>query len=234
MSEPTVSLFGDDFACLAMDPPWLERGGGQCKRVADRHYPLMPVDQILKVILAAPEWRPAESAHLWMWVTDNFLEDGLWLIRALGFRYIRTFPWVKLRREIRGDARLTDLCELASAGLQIGLGQYARGAHELLLLAVRGEAMVPPPDRRPPSVIFAPRTEHSRKPLAAYQLIERVSPGPRVEFFARSPREGWTVAGNQSTGETRFCTACGTRMVRLEVQEGEVWGCHRCGEQVDT
>ena len=81
--------------------------------------------------------------------------------------------------------------------LQIGLGQYMRHAHELLLLGARGEAMVPEPPDRLPSVIFAPRTKHSAKPKQAYRLIEACSPGPRIEFFAREPRKGWRVWGNE-------------------------------------
>ena len=195
--QPT--LFGEPYACLAMDPPWEERGGGQCKRGADRHYPLLPVKNIARVILDSGSWRPAPSSHLWVWTTDNFLENALWLIGQLGHRYVRTFVWVKLRdcymaHKEGGGSSL----ELAACALQIGLGQYARGAHELLLLAVHGDAMVPAPAKRHPSVFFAPRTEHSRKPDEAFRVIEDTSPGPRVEFFARPPtRPGWTSWGNE-------------------------------------
>ncbi len=189
------TLFGVPYACIAMDPPWLERGGGQCKRGADRHYPLMPVKEILRVILASSSWRPAQDSHLWMWVTDNFLPDGLWLIDQLGFRYVRTFPWVKVK-----DEPADDDAELKSDDeglLQVGLGQYARGAHELLLLSTRGSLPVPPPAERPRSVILARRGRHSEKPERAFRVMERVSPGPRVEFFARARRPGWDAMGNE-------------------------------------
>lgn len=94
--------------------------------------------------------------------------------------------------------------------LQIGLGQYLRGAHELCLLGVRGDAMVPAPADRLPSVVFAPRGLHSAKPPVAYAVIERVSPGPRAEMFARTPRPGWAVWGNESGADELWAEAAGT------------------------
>lgn len=172
---------GPAYATLLMDPPWLERGAGQCKRGADRHYPLMPVDQILRTILDSGSWRPAADSHLWCWVTDNYLPDGLWLMAQLGFTYKRTWQWVKMR----------------AGQLQIGLGQYARGSHETLLFGTRGHLPVPPPEQRHSSVILAERTRHSAKPDASYAVIETVSPAPRIEFFCRTRRPGWDAWGNE-------------------------------------
>lgn len=176
------------YRCMAMDPPWEERGGGRIKRGADRHYQLVPTRQLPRVIMESGVWRPAQSAHLWMWVTKNFLPDGLWLMGQLGFRYVTDFVWVK----VKGGA-----VDLRDDDLQIGLGQYGRGAHELLLFGARGDAMVPAPKDRPVDVILAERTQHSAKPERAYQLIEGISPGPRLEMFARRPRAGWDVHGNE-------------------------------------
>lgn len=176
------------FKCIVMDPPWLERGGGKCKRGADRHYPLMATSDIAKTVLHSPVWMPADSCHLWMWVTDNFLLDGLGLIERFGFRYVRQFYWIKTLSEDPVD----------ESELQQGLGQYARGSSETCLFAVRGEAMVPPPANRPKNVIFAPRGRHSEKPDKAFTYwFEKISQGPRLEMFSRSPRFGWTVWGNQ-------------------------------------
>ena len=78
-----------------------------------------------------------------------------------------------------------------------------RGQHELLLIAIRGDIPCPLPANRPPSVIGAPRREHSRKPDEAYELIERMYPElPKIELFARGQREGWDVRGNQATAVT--------------------------------
>jgi len=167
------------YKTLLMDPPWLERGGGQIKRGADRHYPLMDVRSILRAVLASGYWRPdPEGAVLWCWTTNTFLPDALWLVDALGFRYITNAVWVKEGRP--------------------GLGQWLRGQHELLLLAHAGQRPVTArTDRRDlPSVISAPRGRHSAKPEESYRLIEERTTGPRVEFFCRTPRPGWDAWGN--------------------------------------
>lgn len=200
-------LFGPTFRCISADPPWEERGGGKCKRGADRHYPLMSVPEIYDTMTGSPLWRPAPSAHLWMWVTDNFLQDGLALMDALGFRFIRTMVWVKAKHPRRADpvrkrwGRRRGLVVFPKVKLQVGLGQYLRGSHELCLLGVRGDAMVPAPADRALSVLIAPRGRHSAKPDEAFERFERVSPGPRVEFFARVPRPGWDAFGNDPSLE---------------------------------
>lgn len=174
------------FACNVLDPPWNEQGGGG--RGAQNHYSILETSEIAKVILRCPLWRPAPSAHLWCWVTTNYLMDGLALVDRLGFRYVRDFTWVKTDAEEPED----------ESELQLGVGQYARGSHETCLFAVRGNAMVPAPADRPKDVIFAPRLEHSRKPDKAFtEWFERVSPGPRLEMFARAERPGWVAFGNE-------------------------------------
>lgn len=170
------------YACITLDPPWAEYGGGG--RGAQRHYALLETSEIARVILRSPAWRPAPDAHLWVWATSNFLVDGLALIDTLGFRYVRDYVWVKT----------FSTAKEVEPKLQIGLGQYARGAHELCLFATRGRAQLP--DVAPPSVLFAPRREHSRKPdRAVTEWFERVSPGPRLEMFARTARPGWDAWG---------------------------------------
>jgi len=187
--------------CIGMDPPWLERGGGKSKRGADRHYPLMSKQEIfqaLKDSTIGGEFSRKASCHLWMWATSNYLPDALWLMQVLGFTYKTSAAWVKVQPCVR-IGHDDNGCERPAVdlGLQIGLGQYMRHAHELLLLGTRGDAMVPEPADRLPSVIFAPRTRHSEKPAEAYALIERASPGARLECFAREQRKGWTVWGDQ-------------------------------------
>lgn len=212
----TLALFPqpERFRCLLADPPWLERGGGKSKRGADRHYPLAPTKEIPGIIRSSGLFRPAENAHFWLWVTDNFLEDGLFVMRELGFRYVRCKIWVKMPDP--GHV-LRDLVEqvLASAlspakaieqalkllRVAVGLGQYLRGAHEICLFGVRGKGLDPSvrtAHRDVPSVVFGARGRHSAKPESSYEAIERVSKGPRVEFFARSCREGWVSWGNDA------------------------------------
>ncbi len=176
------------YRCLVLDPPWAEYGGGG--RGAQNHYALMRYPDIARAVLSSPSWDPAPNAHLWVWVTDNYLRSGVDLIDRCGFVYKRTFCWVKTNDT--GAASL----DRDDVELQIGLGQYARGAHELCLFATRGVPMVPEPANRPPSVLFAPRREHSRKPDVCFaEWFERVSPGPRLEMFARTDRPGWDAWG---------------------------------------
>ena len=106
------------YEIIYADPPWNERGAGKSKRGADRHYPLMKTTDIIKI--QVENQRISEIAlpdsFLFLWVTDNFLEDGLEVMKAWGFKYKRTFVWCKN---------------------SIGLGFYARGQHELCLLGVQ-------------------------------------------------------------------------------------------------
>lgn len=216
-------LFGSsstEYACLSMDPPWAERGGGKIKRGADRHYDLAgklgDIKPIVRAIRDSGSFTPAENAHLWCWYTDTFLEDALALVRELGFVYKRQFQWVKTA-EVVGDLDMATASEeqilaldsdVLDAGLRMGIGQYARGCHEGMIFAVHGEGQHPSVwtgDRAVRSVFHAPHPTdesgkriHSRKPPKSYGLIERVSKGPRVEFFARIARPGWDVWGNQA------------------------------------
>ncbi len=167
-----------EYRCILADPPWLERGGGKVKRGADRHYPLLKTPDIIRVMLTAPQWRPCpQGCHLWLWVTNNFLEDGLHVMKALGFRYVTNAVWAKDR---------------------IGLGQYLRGQHELLLFGVMGRLSA---SSRSQSTLLGkgilPRGRHSAKPDDTLATVEQVSPGPRVEFFARERRAGWDAFGNE-------------------------------------
>lgn len=164
------------FKTIVADPPWHETGGGKICRGAQKHYSVVKDAEIFDVIKNTPCWMPAADCHLWLWVTNNRLPLGLDIMARLGFRYVTNLCWVK------------------TGGF--GIGQYLRGQHELCLFGVRGGTMMPPV-RNVPSVVTAPRGEHSAKPDAAFAAIERVSPQPRLEMFARRERAGWTVFGNE-------------------------------------
>jgi len=160
------------FSTVLADPPWPERGAGKIKRGADRHYSLMSVKDIESFLQNIPF---ADNCHFYMWVTNNYLYDGLKILDNLGFRYITNIAWIKDR---------------------IGLGFYFRGQHELLLFAVKGKTLHPK-KRNQSTVISAKRRKHSQKPEEQYTKIEAVSPGPYLEVFARNKREGWEVIGNE-------------------------------------
>lgn len=201
------------YACTAADPPWPETGGGRIKRGADRWYELVRkstcVADVLRIMLQAPCWRPAANSHLWLWVTNNYLPQGLQVMVGLGFRYVTNVAWGKAEHKpiYRTDC---DGFVDAWAPQRPGLGQYIAGQHELLLFGVRGrlparwkgfdaEQAADPNDcpKRQGTLVLAPRGKHSEKPAEAYELIRNVSPGPRLEMFARGPRDVGTF------GETK-------------------------------
>ena len=192
-----LHLTGEPYRCYLADPPWNEQGAGKVKRGADRHYPLLRTEEIPGVILESGVWRPDDDGcHLWLWVTNNHLEAGLWVMRELGFRYVNKVTWGKHKDDsrlcvLRGDRLCT--------GCPSGLGRYFTGQTEDLLFGVRGRAMVPEPGSRRSTLLQSPRREHSSKPPEAFEVIESITPGPRIELFCRGePRPGWDAWGNQA------------------------------------
>ena len=174
-SEPIKS-----FQTVLIDPPWNETGGGKIKRGADRHYPLMKRHDILRTILQCELWNQlAPNVHMYLWATNTFLPDGLWLMEALNFKYKSNFVWTKAGR--------------------IGLGQYFRGQHELCLFGTKGRRPTEPRTeaKNLGSHLHVPRGTHSQKPQASYALIEARSKGPYLELFAREHRPGWITWGNE-------------------------------------
>lgn len=167
------------YQIIYADPPWNEAGGGKIKRGADRHYPLMKTKDIaaLKVKEMA-----ADNAHLYLWVTNNFLPDGLEVMKAWGFEYKTIITWKKDR---------------------IGLGQYFRGNTEHCLFGVRGNLPYKiENDKRQQGVtgFDAKRLEHSVKPLEMLEMIEKVSDRAgfnKIELFARDVKKGWDKWGNE-------------------------------------
>lgn len=157
------------YRTILADPPWDIQQAG--KRGAERHYPLLSVDEIcaLRVDRLAED-----NAHLWLWTTNAAVPAAHQVIQAWGFRYVSVLTWVKPR---------------------LGLGVYLRNSSEQLLFAVRGRA--PIRFRAQPTWLFAPVQEHSHKPEEQYAIIERCSPGPYLELFARRSRPGWDIWGNE-------------------------------------
>lgn len=177
------------FTTIMMDPPWPEHGGGKVKRGADRHYALLQPREMPLVIAKSGMFRPSLHAHLYIWVTNNYLPAGIWLMQQLGFDYKTNVAWKKQRA---------------------GLGQYFRGQHELMLFGVRNNGMdrgVMTERKDLVSCIEAPhvlgpdgKPVHSAKPPEFYEHIEARSQGPYLEMFARSEREGWTSWGLEVNG----------------------------------
>ncbi len=162
---------GRKFGTIYADPPWAY--GNQATRAAtDNHYPTMTVEDIAALPVGD---LAADQSHLWLWTTNGFLFECPQIFAAWGFEFKSSYVWVKP---------------------QIGIGNYLRNSHEFLLLAVRGGLVGAATDVK--SWGEFNRQEHSAKPdRIRVDVLERVSPGPRLELFGRKTSPGWTVWGNQ-------------------------------------
>lgn len=200
------------FGAILADPPWRfttfsAKGRGRCPdgplsaKVArnlqrqnspERHYATMALDEIKALPLAASA---AKDCALFMWAVDPMIPQALEVGAAWGFTFKTiAFVWAKERRVTsrRGDD--TDVPD--HKRFPMGTGYWTRANPEICLLFTRGK-----PTRVSAAVrklLIAPRREHSRKPDETHQRIEALVAGPYLELFAREPREGWTVWGNQT------------------------------------
>ncbi|MBV9786527.1 MAG: S-adenosylmethionine-binding protein [Acidisphaera sp.] len=192
LAEPDLftslgSPFGaQKFRTVLADPPWqfMNRTG----KVAPEHRRLSRYETMTaKEICALPVAEAVQdTAHLYLWVPNTLLPDGLRVLQAWGFSYKTNIVWHKLRKDGGSDGR--------------GVGFYFRNVTEMLLFGVRGKnARTLDPGRTQVNYIGTRKREHSRKPDEQYPLIERCSPGPYLELFARGSRPGWTVWGMQAT-----------------------------------
>lgn len=173
------------FATVLADPPW--RFANRTGKVAPEHrrldrYSTMPLDAI-KALNVKSVLSP--NAHLYLWVPNALLPDGLEVMSAWGFRYVSNIVWAKRRIDGGPDGR--------------GVGFYFRNVTELLLFGVRGSMRTLAPGRSQVNMIETRKREHSRKPDEQYDLIESCSPGAYLEMFARHKRKGWTVWGDESS-----------------------------------
>jgi N6-adenosine-specific RNA methylase IME4 len=176
---------GQRFKTILADPPW--RFTNRTGKMAPEHKRLSRYDTMtLEEIAALPVAQvAAEPAHLYLWVPNALLPEGIEVLRAWGFEYKSNIVWHKIRKDGGSDGR--------------GVGFYFRNVTELILFGVRGKnARTLAPGRRQVNMLQTQKREHSRKPDELYPLIEACSPGPYFELFARGARKGWTVFGNQS------------------------------------
>lgn len=160
------------YKTIMADPPWDIQQRGKNGRGAERHYNL----ESLERIKALPVGDLAdENAHCWLWTTAASLRQGYDVLEAWGFTPRSPFIWIKPR---------------------LGLGMYLRNAAEFMILGTKGKA--PVLYNAQPNWLFAPvQPPHSHKPEEQYPIIERVSPGPFLELFARRRQKGWDCWGNE-------------------------------------
>lgn len=175
------------FSTILADPPW--RFSNRTGKVAPEHkrlgrYATMSLEEIKEMPVANVA---SENAHLYLWVPNALLPEGLDVMKAWGFRYVSNIIWAKRRKDGGPDGR--------------GVGFYFRNVTEILLFGVKGHMRTLSPGRSQVNMIETRKREHSRKPDEQYDLIESCSPGPFLELFARYPREGWSVWGNEADAD---------------------------------
>jgi len=178
---PTVD---GGFQTVLADPPW--RFANRTGKVAPEHkrldrYGTMELDEIKALPVSDVT---AKNAHLYLWVPNALLPEGIEVMKAWGFRYVSNVVWAKRRKDGGPDGR--------------GVGFYFRNVTEPILFGVRGSMRTLAPARSTVNMIETRKREHSRKPDEQYDLIESCSPGPYLELFARYAREGWSAWGNES------------------------------------
>lgn len=172
------------FKTVLADPPW--RFTNRTGKVAPEHRRLDRYGTMeLADIKALPVGEvTAKDAHLYLWVPNALLLEGIEVLQAWGFRYVSNIIWAKRRKDGGPDGR--------------GVGFYFRNVTEPVLFGVKGSMRTLAPARSTVNMIETRKREHSRKPDEQYDLIESCSPGPYLEMFARYARPGWSAWGNEA------------------------------------
>lgn len=188
------------YRTIVADPPWPVRGdarirpwvigpGGRRKRATVWQYPLMTMAEIHALPVSE---LAEEAAHLYMWTTVKLNAHGLGVatVEAWGFEWVGEIVWKKQN---------------------FGMGYFPRPQHEVLVVARRGK--LPFRCRDEGSVqdwkqdyTASGGKRHSVKPLGAQDLVEKASPGPYLELFARRQRLGWDTWGNECRCDVEMVT----------------------------
>ena len=179
MTEKTIKITKKPtkYKTILADPPWDIQQKGK-SRGAIKHYNLMTLYRIKAMPIAD---LVEENSHCWLRVTNATLEAGFDVLRAWGFTPRSIYTWVKPR---------------------LGLGVYLRNCTEHLLLGTRGKA--PIQFKGQMNWGFMPLQDHSHKPEEVYDIIERCSEGNYLELFARRPRHGWDIWGNEVASDVKI------------------------------
>jgi N6-adenosine-specific RNA methylase IME4 len=156
------------YSVILADPPWDYMGEMAVG------YPTMTLDEICAMPISD---LATEDAVLFLWCSASLMQEALDVIKAWGFTFKTQAIWNKVHA---------------------GMGSYFRIQHEHLMIATRGNVPEVPYGARMPSVFEEPRREHSRKPDCVYEMIEAMyGELDKIELFCRTPRNGWTVWGNE-------------------------------------
>jgi N6-adenosine-specific RNA methylase IME4 len=172
------------YATILADPPWqfTNRTGKMAPEHRRLHrYKTMILEEIKNLPV---EKLALTQSHLYLWVPNALLLEGLQVMEAWGFDYKTNLVWYKIRKDGGPDGR--------------GVGFYFRNVTELVLFGVKGKLRTLQPGRKMVNIILKNKREHSRKPDELYQIIEQCSPGPYLELFARHRRRGWSAWGDEA------------------------------------
>jgi len=184
--ELLATADGNKFHTILADPPW--RFTNRTGKMAPEHRRLSRYSTMeLPGIKALPVAEIVqEPAHLYLWVPNALLPDGIDVLREWGFEYKSNIVWHKIRKDGGPDGR--------------GVGFYFRNVTEIVLFGVRGKnARTLAPGRRQVNFLETQKREHSRKPDELYDIVESCSRGPFLEMFARGSRDDWVCWGDEST-----------------------------------
>lgn len=173
-----VEVTTSRYATIVADPPWKQGGmsGGRYQTRAKRpralSYPTMSIKEIADLPIGS---LAEDDCHLWLWTTNAFLHHGFHVMEAWGFKYLAPIHWLK----------------------PSGVGHWFIGLTQTVLFGYKGRCRFPLKRYARNVVTTSVPKRHSEKPTEMYDLIEAVSPGPRLELFARTSRPGWHVWGNE-------------------------------------
>jgi len=174
---------GRNYGTILADPPW--QFTNRTGKVAPEHkrlnrYSTLTLQQIKEIPVSVVS---SLQSHLYLWIPNALLKEGLEVMGAWGFHYKTNLIWHKIRKDGGPDGR--------------GVGFYFRNTTEMVLFGVRGGLRTSGPGRSQVNIIKTRKREHSRKPDELYEIIQACSPGPYLELFARGKREGWDQWGNE-------------------------------------
>jgi N6-adenosine-specific RNA methylase IME4 len=172
------------FKTILVDPPW--KFTNSTGKVAPEHkrlnrYSTLSINEICNIDV---ESIADSQAHLYLWVPNALLPEGLKVMKAWGFEYKTNIIWHKVRKDGGPDGR--------------GVGFYFRNTTEIVLFGIKGHMRTLSPGRSQVNIIRTMKQEHSRKPKELYEIIESCSPYPYIELFARGSRDNWESWGNQA------------------------------------
>jgi len=171
------------YGTILADPPW--QFTNRTGKMAPEHrrlsrYTTLTLQAIKDIPVSVVA---AEQSHLYLWVPNALLREGLEVMEAWGFRYKTNLIWHKIRKDGGPDGR--------------GVGFYFRNTTEIVLFGVRGRLRTLAAGRTQVNIIKTRKREHSRKPEELYNIIAACSPGPFLELFARGQRANWDQWGNE-------------------------------------